>query len=100
MLLEGYSWPGNVRELESLIKRALLLTEKPVLDAADFSPHLDARTLAAGNETLPLQEALERYERQYLQRVLEQTHGDKAEAARRLGIAHRTLYRKLEKYGL
>lgn len=99
-LLKAHSWPGNVRELESLLQRVLLLTEKSVLDAVDFACYLDMDTSTEGNELLPLQEALERYERQYLCQVLVQTHGDKACAARLLGIDLSTLYRKLAKYDI
>ncbi|MYE91341.1 hypothetical protein F4X33_20360 [Candidatus Poribacteria bacterium] len=49
---------------------------------------------------MPLNEALVRYERQYLYQVLEWTAGNRAEAARLLNIPQRTLYRKLAKYNL
>ena len=49
---------------------------------------------------LPLEDALARYEGQYLYRVLEWTGGNKAAAARLLNIPRRTLYRKLTKYNL
>ena len=49
---------------------------------------------------LPLNEALVRYERQYLYQVLEWTDGNKAAAARLLNIPRRTFYRKLAKYNL
>ena len=49
---------------------------------------------------LPLEEALEGYERQYLCQTLERTRGDKDEAARLLDLPRSTLYRRLAKYGL
>ena len=99
-LLEGYPWPGNVRELKSLLKRVFLLTEKSELNATDFAPHLDNETEISEDTFLPLEEALECYERQYLCQTLERTGEDKDEAARLLGLPRSTLYRRLAKYGL
>ena len=99
-LLEGYPWPGNVRELKSLLKRVFLLTEKSKLDAADFAPHLDDEIDISEDTLLPLNEALAHDERQHLCQALEQTGGDKDEAARLLGLPRSTLYRKLAKYRL
>jgi transcriptional regulator with PAS, ATPase and Fis domain len=100
-LLEKYAWPGNVRKLKSPLKRVFLLTEKSELNATDFAPHLDDETEEIGEDNvLPLKEALAHYERQYLRHALEQTGGDKAEAARLLNIPLRTFCRKLTKYNL
>ena len=99
-VLERYPWPGNVRELKSLLKRVFLLTEKSELNATDFAPHLDDETEISEDTLLPLEEALAHYERQYLCQTLEQTGGDKDEAARLLGLPRSTLYRRLAKYGL
>ena len=99
-LLEGYPWRGNVRELKSLLKRVFLLTEKAKLNATDFAPHLDNETEISGATLLPLDEALERYERQYLCQALERTRGDKDEAAHLLDLPRSTFYRRLAKYGL
>ena len=99
-LLERYPWPGNVRELKSLLKRVFLLTEQSKLNATDFAPHLDDEIEMSEDTLLPLEEALERYERQYLCQVLERTGGNKAEAARLLNISRQTLYRRLTDYNL
>jgi transcriptional regulator with PAS, ATPase and Fis domain len=99
-LLEKYPWPGNVRELKSLLKRVFLLTEQSKLNATDFIPHLDDETEMSEGTLLSLEEAMTRYERQYLCQVLERAGGDKDEAARLLGLPRSTLYRRLAKYGL
>ena len=99
-LLERYPWPGNVRELKSLLKRVFLLTEQSKLNATDFAPYLDDETDTSEDTLLPLDEALERYEGQYLCQTLERTGGNKEEAARLLELPRSTLYRKLVKYGL
>lgn len=99
-LLERYPWPGNVRELKSLLKRVFLLTEQSKLNATDFAPHLDDEIEISEGTLLPLEEALARYERQYLCHVLERAGGNKAEAARLLNISRQTLYRRLTDYNL
>ena len=126
--LETYAFPGNVRELINIIESALIVSEgaaiqpkhlrfrSPDADAlppsvtgidegsplngTDSVLHLDAETDMSEVPFLPLNEALARYERQYLCQVLDWTGGNKAEAARLLNIPQRTLYRKLAKYNL
>ncbi len=89
-----------MRELESLLKRVFLLTEKSKLNATDFAPHLSDETEMSDDTLLPLEDALARYEGQYLRHALERTGGNKAEAVRLLDISERTFYRKLAKYDL
>ena len=126
--LETYTFPGNVRELIHIIENALIVSEgaaiapkhlcfelpsvdvppSPVTQSDEPSPlntldsvsPPDAETDTSEVPFLPLNEALARYERQYLYQVLEWTDGNKAEAARLLNIPRRTLYGKLTKYNL
>jgi two-component system, NtrC family, response regulator AtoC len=103
-----YSWPGNVRELENCIERAVALGSQEAIDVADLPPAL---------RTQPEEEAviepaiaragpgaantdLEELERDTIQRVFEQVHGDKARARKMLGISRATLYRKLKRYNI
>ncbi len=98
--LLSYEWPGNVRELANMIERAVALTEHDTILLEDFvlashPPGKDdllsnALSNAAVRE-LPLADV----ERAYIHRVLEATQGNKARAARILGIDRRTLYHKL-----
>lgn len=99
-LLEKYAWPGNVRELKSLLTHVCLLTENSELNVADFTPHLAAEPEINNDALLPLKEAMARYEQEYLCHALEQTGGNKDEAASLLNISRRTFYRKLAKYKL
>ncbi len=90
-------WPGNVRELANTIERAVALSEHDTLFLDDVAtPHAppsaegDVLRQAAAAE-LPLAEI----ERMYIERVMEQTDGNKVQAAKVLGIDRRTLYRRL-----
>jgi len=100
-LLQLYDWPGNVRELENCLERAVAMSPGPVLQAADFPPHIRTvalRTVAPGKQAriLPLAEL----EKQAILEALQQLNGDKLMTARALGIGKTTLYRKLKEYGI
>lgn len=96
--LMSYHWPGNVRELLNTIERAVALTQHDsiVLEDLKLTPveESDKRDFLdqAAAKSLPLEEI----EREYIRRVLDYCDDNKVEAARRLGIDRRTLYRKLE----
>ena len=104
--LEEYPFPGNVRELKHVIEFAIMMSDGAAIQPRHLrfpSAHtnvLPSSVTTSDDTVLPLEEALERYEREYLGQVLERTGGNRAEAARLLGIPRRTLYRKLAKYNL
>jgi DNA-binding NtrC family response regulator len=92
-LLKRYDWPGNVRELLNVIERAVALNPKSLIVAEDLpaamreSPH-------------PSLKSLEDLEKEHIARVLQETGGNRQEAAQILGIDRKTLYRKAIKYGI
>jgi DNA-binding NtrC family response regulator len=98
--LMNHRWPGNVRELEHTIERAVLLGKGTTISVKDLPPQLRTRQDGA----LPLAAAaskgytLRDLEREYIARVIENTGGNKTEAAKVLGVDRTTLYRKLEEY--
>ncbi len=81
--LAGYPWPGNVRELRNLIERSLIL--------GDFPPEFAG---GAGGPELEPAESLSVMERRHIETVVEACGGNRAEAARRLGISRKTVDRK------
>jgi DNA-binding NtrC family response regulator len=100
-LLTSYRWPGNVRELENTIERAILMNRTDTLDVTDFSEKLSqVEPVALVKDADPATPTLEFIEKAYIQYVMTQTRGKKAEAAKILGIDSSTLYRKLERYQL
>ncbi len=99
--LYRYAWPGNVRELKNCIEAMVVTARGDVLDAADLPPHVAAAPAPAGETTgilpgMPMDDV----ERIHITATLEMTRGNREEAARLLKIGERTLYRKLDKYGL
>ena len=99
--LQGYAWPGNVRELRNLCERAILMGWAGVLSMVGAARSEEA---ALVDPNLPLLEAkqrlVERFEREYLARLLRQHHGKIGEVARAAGIAERNLYEKMKALGL
>ena len=84
MKLSCYDWPGNVRELRNLIERSLILGEFPPEFCSD------------GDDDCPApQDSLAAVERRHILTVLEDCGGNRAKAARRLGISRKTVDRKL-----
>ena len=96
--LTAYDWPGNVRELENCIRRALALAKGPLLEVRDLPPEL--RWSASGDDKTRTYTYLEEVERRAIMEALESTGGQRANAAKLLGIGKTTLYSKLKEYGL
>ncbi|MCW2003461.1 two-component system NtrC family response regulator [Xanthomonas arboricola] len=104
-----HPWPGNVRELRNVMQRCALLVRGHTIAAGDLDEALgeplpgdplqpqpaDAPT---GTQSLP--EAVAQLEKRMIQAALTQAQGNRAEAARQLGIHRQLLYRKLDDYGL
>ena len=97
--LMSAGWRGNVRELDNALERAVILAEGPILTPDDFPPGLIVEREPSGSSD-DLRASVRDYERQHIQRVLEECAEDKREAARRLGLGLSSLYRKLEELEL
>ena len=96
--LQAYAWPGNVRELRNVLERAAILApdNQPLtLDDLPAEFHYLAPAAPLANDR-----SLRALEARHLAEVLRETGGNKTEAARQLGIGVKTLYRKMEEYGL
>ncbi|MBC7174579.1 MAG: sigma-54-dependent Fis family transcriptional regulator, partial [Polyangiaceae bacterium] len=95
-LLLRHSWPGNVRELANVLERAVAMAEHDTILPEDLSlPGAESETSPVLGVALEQGLSLEEVERAYVQRVVDAQGGNKAAAARLLGITRRTLYRKL-----
>ncbi len=110
-VLMAYDWPGNVRELENIISRTIInmkYNEETILprhvpllqSAAEPATAGTGLAVPGIRQERTLDAVLGEVEKQVILEVLQETGGNKTEAARRLGIATRSLYYKLERYGL
>jgi two-component system, NtrC family, response regulator AtoC len=108
--LLAHGWPGNVRELHHVLERAAVMSASEVLDEGDLG--LDAPLSAPGSgsgdmaaagedgEDLNLRNATAALERRLIQKALERAGGNRAEAARLLGIGRPNLYAKMRELGI
>lgn len=101
-LLMNYSWPGNIRELENLIERLCVISTGKEIDPQLIAQHVSGsnKPIHTGLENLPLEEAVETFEKNLILQALKKTNNIKNQAAKLLGIRTSTLYYKMEKFGL
>jgi len=100
--LTAFDWPGNIRQLQNEVQRAVLLSEGDEVAAADLSiaeSRISANATPAP-ELDPSFTLLEGVERNAIISTLKETHGNKLETAKRLGIGRQTLYNKIKAYGI
>lgn len=104
LLLQSYHWPGNVRELENLLENALVLanSEGEKIIMVRHFPALIVNNKFADGTGSPqiLTEALDRLEKEMVLNALERSGGNRAKAAKLLGLHTSALYRRLDKFGL
>jgi two-component system NtrC family response regulator len=97
--LQNYAWPGNVRELENLISRAVVMAESLVIRAQDLGLAGESED-GIPKDTESFESAKDSWMRNYLVGALAQNNNNRANTAKALGIAERTLFRYLEQLGI
>ncbi len=116
VVLKGCPWPGNVRQLENVIEQAVVMAEDDVVTVAELPPDLVAAAGKVNGRPAPPggmsvlvpgpvgreaeRDLYDRAERERLVRALAAAEGNKARAARALGLARSTLLSRLKKHGL
>jgi len=107
--LQQYQWPGNVRELENILERAAILAGSQTIQQqhlpADIAQQLipantESSPLAADSHDLSIPRATEAIERRLILQALDDCQGNKTKAAKLLEISERSLWNKLNQYGL
>ncbi len=103
--LDAYPWPGNVDELAQVVSEAHHRAEGPEVEAADLPERIHIAAEAAAyppraQQTIVLDEFLGQVEEELIRRALGQAKGNKAQAARLLGISRPRLYRRMIQLGL
>jgi len=105
--LRGYSWPGNIRELRNLVQRLLILGSGEEIEADEVERAIGSHAEVAGERRgpampydLPLREAREQFEHNYLMHQLQEAGGSVGKLAKRVGMERTHLYRKLRSLGI
>jgi DNA-binding NtrC family response regulator len=105
MLVE-YDWPGNVREIKNIIERMVVLSNDDFLGLKNVpedirqSPPPSAIESRISQVSSPILGSLSDMEKEAIKKILSDVRGNKSLAAKKLGISRRTLYRKIEEYGI
>lgn len=104
--MRNYGWPGNIRELKNLVQRLLILGSSEEIGADEVEQSLSTQAAAAAHAApasaydLPLREAREQFEKDYLEHQLHQAGGSVGKLAKRVGMERTHLYRKLRSLGI
>lgn len=102
-LLLNYSWPGNVRQLESIIERAVLLTDGAVIETDTLPPEIFNKPLQIGKIDFDIPNdgiSFKELEREVLLKAMRKSNWVIAKAAQLLGMSYRTLQYRLNKFGI
>ena len=95
-----YNWPGNVREVQNVVARSLILAEDGMIQISDLPQNIarlnPGSTAAAPEAYDSLKQQLRNFELALIKSAIDEAHGDRKLAAKRLGIGVSSLYRKLE----
>ena len=95
-----YDWPGNARELANVIERAIVLGWGPQINLQDLSPVIASKAPDALVDDVPYREALDACRQRIIVRTLSRTQGNRAAAAKLLGIERRHLLRLMKCFGI
>ncbi|MBI4062114.1 MAG: sigma-54-dependent Fis family transcriptional regulator, partial [Elusimicrobia bacterium] len=98
--LRRYRWPGNVRELEHVVERVLIMASGASISEGDLPPEMLPDGAASAAKGGGRHETLEDSEKRHVLQAIEDCGGNQVEAAKKLGIARNTLWRKLKAYGI
>ncbi len=98
--LKNYAWPGNVRELKNIIERAVILCDESGVLLPELLPAEILQSVPGDSKRQLSAFSMASAEKLHIQKVLNHTMGNKAEAARLLEIGAATLYRKIEEYNI
>jgi DNA-binding NtrC family response regulator len=98
--LKSYRWPGNVRELANIIERAVVLGDGPALTTRDLPNQIIGAETLRKNDTLNYREAMERTRRQMVLTALERSNGNRAAAAKILGLHEKYFLRLVKTLGI
>ena len=99
-MLQNFHWPGNVRQLRTVVESAVILTSGREIQPKNLPEELRTEKIASGGVKLRVGMTVEDAERELIKATLADFQGNKAKAARTLGLGRKTLYRKLQQYGI
>ena len=101
--LQAYSWPGNVRELQNVVERAMILTRENEITLEslppEIQPPMDSEAVEKEDGSSSMEGSVREFKRRLVLEAIRASGGNKADAARRLGISRTYLFRLMEQLG-
>ena len=97
---QQYSWPGNVRQLRNVVEGLVVLSSGKTVSARNLPEEIRSASDPRQSIEIPLGSTVEEAERRLILATLAHAGGNRAAAARALGLGRKTLYRKLQQYGI
>jgi transcriptional regulator with PAS, ATPase and Fis domain len=98
--LQGYRWPGNVRQLRNVIEGMVVMATGREITLKNLPPDIRAATSSGRTIQIPVGGSMRDAEREIIRATLRETEGNRARAAKMLGLGRKTLYRKMALYGI
>lgn len=102
--LQRYPWPGNVREVENMMEKIMIFHQTAQIDVDDLPAELKQTApkaeVAVAADNLSIKQAVAAMERAYISAAIQQTGGNRVQAAKLLEISLRSLHYKIKEYGL
>jgi len=98
--LKQYEYPGNVRELENIAQRLLVQCDGEIIESTHLVEDLQSSSVSPSRVAMQAWPSLEEHEKNYILDVLDETEGNKSQAAKILDIDRVSLWRKIKRYGL
>ena len=98
-VLLAYSWPGNVRELENIVERAMILTDSETIDGVELGLKEEVFGSDYKFDSLSLEESYRKLEKDFIEKALLKSGGNRKKASELLGVSLRSLFYKLKQHG-
>ena len=99
--LKNYSWPGNIRELRNIIERLVVMAQDGKINSNDLPQEiLDMNPDVSGAFGDDLKGATQDFEKEYIMEIMRRNSWNVTKASREMNIARKTLYKKLNDYGI
>ena len=98
-LFQSNDWTGNIRELANVIERAVILTEKPIIDMSCLEPDFSGGVIETESPKRSFEISMQNCRKIIVMNALKASGNNKAEAARRLGISRTYLFQMLKQFG-
>ena len=98
--LQGFDWPGNVRQLRNVVEGLVVMANTKEITPRSLPEQLREGKSSGGTISIPIGASMAEVEKEVIRATLVHLKGNRMQTAKKLGIGRKTLYRKMEEYGI